>query len=359
MIMNTTRAGVNWDCLSNQRMGRGTGRKHAQTCCSSTRMQKSHSSGATSLTATLSRVDCARRQSHLYRLSTAATCSSNARGIFVRACLHSLCVTDSSCINQSRGRSASRKLPRRVKIGRRRACKSLAMVNVDFGPGTVLGFGLIAAGYLLVQTRAIKPELSRDADIFLSSVVMMAGGILVFQGWRLDPILLFAQASVITVAASFALETFKLRDVEFQQQEDERKRLAQKRRREYGFQSMYENQGYSSRSLPDEGVVEIDSNWTSGSFVEDDSSTGYVYNYENLGEQSEEFGASSTWQSDPLQNRFDEGEQSDRESFESSYDRDGIGGEEEKEAYWSNFEGDENNLSRWNDDDAFDDSDWD
>lgn len=123
------------------------------------------------------------------------------------------------------------------------------MVNVDFGPGTVLGLGLIAGGYLLVQARALKPELSRDLDIFLSSVVMMSGGILVFQGWRLDPILFFAQASVVAVALTFALEAFKLREVEFMQEEQERKRIARSRRRTAAAGS---GGGFGARALPED-----------------------------------------------------------------------------------------------------------
>lgn len=246
------------------------------------------------------------------------------------------------------------------------------MVNVDFGPGTVLGFGLIAAGYLLVQTRAIKPELSRDADIFLSSVVMMAGGILVFQGWRLDPILLFAQASVITVATSFALETFKLRDVEFQQQEDERKRLAQRRRREYGFQSSSygygDRGGPSTRSLPEDGVVEVDPTWSRTSASDEPyypPGGEYVYDEGNLSQERVDGGIRSSPQGqysafEDTFGRVDgaDGEEIDDDNFDDAA-RDNVS--EDDEQFWSTYNGlrDNDDATRWtNNDDSFDDSDW-
>ena len=153
---------------------------------------------------------------------------------------------------RQRGRNGGRRGGR----SRMRTCSTQAMVNVDFGPGTVLGFGLIAGGYLLVQARAFKPEVSRDLDIFLSSVVMMSGGILVFQGWRLDPILLFAQGSVVAVALSFALETFKLREIEFRE-EQERSRSRMAKAKGVGRGASYAAGpggafGASARALPDD-----------------------------------------------------------------------------------------------------------
>lgn len=123
--------------------------------------------------------------------------------------------------------------------------QAVALVNVDFGPGTVLGISLIGAGILLYQARSLKnsiitiapylraltggcrrtrpveansvrlhlppvsrrqkqrqashltpcprpcpsrpqvrtvrPEISRDYDVFFSSVGLLCGGILVFQ----------------------------------------------------------------------------------------------------------------------------------------------------------------------------------
>jgi hypothetical protein len=39
----------------------------------------------------------------------------------------------------------------------------------------------------------VRPNIARDYDIFFSSIAMLCGGILCFQGWRLDPLLLFGE----------------------------------------------------------------------------------------------------------------------------------------------------------------------
>lgn len=180
--------------------------------------------------------------------------------------------------------------------------QTVALVNVDFGPGTVLGISLIGAGILLYQVcaqrplvapcagsppasirlrsckecfgsrwvlnqpllpqvRTVRPEISRDYDVFFSSVGLLTGGILVFQvrclnstersphfmvtpksncltraratemnvaraclicrpcvssamtpsiimlsqGWRLDPLLFFGQLLTATSALAFAV----------------------------------------------------------------------------------------------------------------------------------------------------------
>lgn len=59
--------------------------------------------------------------------------------------------------------------------------------------------------------RAVRPGASRDYDIFFSSVALLVGGILCFQGWRLDPILLFGQILTITAAIAFGVEAIQLR----------------------------------------------------------------------------------------------------------------------------------------------------
>jgi hypothetical protein len=63
----------------------------------------------------------------------------------------------------------------------------------------------------LYQIRASRPEVSRDKDVFFSSVGLLCGGILVFQGWRLDPLMLFGQLMTAGTAVAFASETISLR----------------------------------------------------------------------------------------------------------------------------------------------------
>lgn len=85
------------------------------------------------------------------------------------------------------------------------------MVNVDLSPATYLGIVLIGSGLALLQIRQSKPLLSRDTDIISACVSILAGGILVFQGWRLDPILLFEQLLMASTAIAFGYEALRLR----------------------------------------------------------------------------------------------------------------------------------------------------
>ena len=84
-------------------------------------------------------------------------------------------------------------------------------MSVDVGPAAVLGTSLMLSSIALYQIRATRPEVSRDKDVFFSSVGLLCGGILVFQGWRLDPLMLFGQLMTAGTAIAFASETIGLR----------------------------------------------------------------------------------------------------------------------------------------------------
>lgn len=109
------------------------------------------------------------------------------------------------------GRVAPNPGRRRSARGRQPFLPPRALVNVDFGPGTVLGLLLIGSGVALYQVRTVRPEVSRDYDVFFSSLGLLCGGILVFQGWRLDPLLFFGQLLTAGTAISFAVEAVRLR----------------------------------------------------------------------------------------------------------------------------------------------------
>ncbi len=59
--------------------------------------------------------------------------------------------------------------------------------------------------------RSFRPELSRDHDIFFAAIGLLCGFILIFQGWRLDPILQFGQFLLAASVVFFAVETVRLR----------------------------------------------------------------------------------------------------------------------------------------------------
>lgn len=71
-------------------------------------------------------------------------------------------------------------------------CK--AMVNVEVSsPSLLLGVALIMSGVSLFAVRKSNRRISRDSDVIVSSLIIVTGGALVFQGWRLDPLMLLCQ----------------------------------------------------------------------------------------------------------------------------------------------------------------------
>ena len=91
------------------------------------------------------------------------------------------------------------------------------IVNVGFGPAGILGLLIAGAGAALYFMRSMRPELARDHDIFFAAIGLLCGGILFFQGWRLDPILLFGQMLLSGSAVFFATESIRLRGVATEQ----------------------------------------------------------------------------------------------------------------------------------------------
>lgn len=85
------------------------------------------------------------------------------------------------------------------------------MVNFGLNSASILGIFLAVAGAGLYFLRSVRPELSRDHDIFFAAVGLLCGLILLFQGWRLDPILQFGQFLLTGAAIFFAVETIRLR----------------------------------------------------------------------------------------------------------------------------------------------------
>nr|BDW36367.1 Ycf66 protein [Barbula unguiculata] len=86
------------------------------------------------------------------------------------------------------------------------------MIHIELGPSTIIGIGLIVVGILLYALRIREPNVSRDYDSFFSSIGLLCGGILIFQGWRLDPILLLSQILLSGTAIFFIAESLYLRN---------------------------------------------------------------------------------------------------------------------------------------------------
>ncbi|GLI63138.1 hypothetical protein VaNZ11_006046 [Volvox africanus] len=119
------------------------------------------------------------------------------------------------CSATARMRQASAFPQNRRRSGRQLVVRTVAMVNVDFAsPSLLLGTMLIGCGVLLLNLRNFQNKVSRDADIVVAAMVSIVGSTLIFQGWRLDPLLLLCQALTTSVAFWYGLETFRLRSKE-------------------------------------------------------------------------------------------------------------------------------------------------
>lgn len=94
---------------------------------------------------------------------------------------------------------------------------TLAQVNFGGGTHTLLGILLAVAGAALYFLRSVRPELSRDHDIFFAAIGLACGIILITQGWRLDPILEFGQVLLIGSTVFFAVESIRLRGIATEQ----------------------------------------------------------------------------------------------------------------------------------------------
>ncbi len=91
------------------------------------------------------------------------------------------------------------------------------MVNIGAGWHTLIAIMLIAGGAGLYFLRSFRPALARDHDIFFAAVGLLCGGILFFQGWRLDPILQFGQFMLTGSVLFFAFESIRLRGIATEQ----------------------------------------------------------------------------------------------------------------------------------------------
>ena len=91
------------------------------------------------------------------------------------------------------------------------------MVNASLNWASIVGIVLAVGGALLYFMRSFKPALARDYDVFFAAVGLLCGGILFFQGWRLDPILQFGQFLLAGTTVFFAYESVRLRGVTTEQ----------------------------------------------------------------------------------------------------------------------------------------------
>ena len=87
------------------------------------------------------------------------------------------------------------------------------MVYASLNWASIVGIVLAVCGGGLYFLRSFKPALARDYDVFFAAIGLLCGGILFFQGWRLDPILQFGQFLLAGTTVFFAYESVRLRGV--------------------------------------------------------------------------------------------------------------------------------------------------
>ena len=86
------------------------------------------------------------------------------------------------------------------------------MINVDFvSPALWLGVTVCFTGLTLYLVRLSNTEGTKDAEIVTSALLVLCGGILAVQGWRLDPILLLSEFVLTSVAIFYIWQTVQLR----------------------------------------------------------------------------------------------------------------------------------------------------
>ena len=87
------------------------------------------------------------------------------------------------------------------------------MLFLDFNLAIFLGFILFFFSiYYYIAVRVKNNSIARDMDILYSSLLLFTSGILIFQGWRLDPILLFGQFLISILLLVTLVENISLRN---------------------------------------------------------------------------------------------------------------------------------------------------
>ena len=87
------------------------------------------------------------------------------------------------------------------------------MINIGFTPTILLGIFIIVGFSILFFLRTVKYDLSRDIDLFFSTLGFIYSLIIILHGWRLDPILFFGQILVVIILFGLGWENIRLRGV--------------------------------------------------------------------------------------------------------------------------------------------------
>jgi len=85
------------------------------------------------------------------------------------------------------------------------------MINISYSPSFLLSVLVIIGLLLFYSLKIIRPEVSKEEDIFLTSLGLLYSCILIIHGWRLDPILFFSQVLLVVFVLAVGWENIRLR----------------------------------------------------------------------------------------------------------------------------------------------------
>jgi hypothetical protein len=87
------------------------------------------------------------------------------------------------------------------------------MINILYSPTFLLSIILIVGLLFFYSLRIVRPEVSKEEDIFLTSLGLIYSCIILVHGWRLDPILFFSQVLLVCFVLAIGWENIRLRGI--------------------------------------------------------------------------------------------------------------------------------------------------
>lgn len=85
------------------------------------------------------------------------------------------------------------------------------MINISYNPNFLLAIILILGMILFYSLRIVRPEVSKEEDVFFTTLGLLYSCIMLVHGWRLDPILFFSQVLLVAIVLGIGWENIRLR----------------------------------------------------------------------------------------------------------------------------------------------------
>lgn len=85
------------------------------------------------------------------------------------------------------------------------------MINIAYNPNFLLSLIILISMLLFYLLRIVRPEVSKEEDIFFISLGLLYSCIILIHGWRLDPILFFSQVLLVIIVVCIGWENIRLR----------------------------------------------------------------------------------------------------------------------------------------------------